>query len=97
MWAYFGVGRLQADVLVGPAAGNSRLRENERDGAMGKTSMSGAQMVIKALVDQGVDVVFGYPGGAVLPIYDALFEQNSLPSMPRKAMPALPARWAWCW
>jgi acetolactate synthase-1/2/3 large subunit len=45
---------------------------------MGKTSMSGAQMVIKALVDQGVDVVFGYPGGAVLPIYDALFEQNSL-------------------
>ncbi|WP_235829945.1 acetolactate synthase 3 large subunit [Algihabitans albus] len=35
-------------------------------------------MVIKALVDQGVEVVFGYPGGAVLPIYDALFQQNSL-------------------
>jgi len=35
-------------------------------------------MVIKALVDQGVDVVFGYPGGAVLPIYDALFKQNQL-------------------
>ena len=35
-------------------------------------------MVIKALVDQGVDVVFGYPGGAVLPIYDALFKQNRL-------------------
>jgi acetolactate synthase-1/2/3 large subunit len=45
---------------------------------MAKTSMSGAQMVIKALVDQGVELVFGYPGGAVLPIYDALFEQNSL-------------------
>jgi acetolactate synthase-1/2/3 large subunit len=41
-------------------------------------SMVGAEMVIKALVDQGVDVVFGYPGGAVLPIYDALFKQNSL-------------------
>jgi acetolactate synthase I/II/III large subunit len=39
---------------------------------------SGADIVIKALVDQGVDVVFGYPGGAVLPIYDALFKQNSL-------------------
>ena len=39
---------------------------------------SGAEMVIKALVDQGVEVVFGYPGGAVLPIYDALFQQNSL-------------------
>jgi thiamine pyrophosphate-dependent acetolactate synthase large subunit-like protein len=40
--------------------------------------MSGAQIIIKALVDQGVDVVFGYPGGAVLPIYDALFKQNEL-------------------
>src|ERR1700749_3699592 len=40
--------------------------------------LSGAEIVIKALVDQGVAVVFGYPGGAVLPIYDALFKQNSL-------------------
>ncbi len=35
-------------------------------------------MVIKALVDQGVEVIFGYPGGAVLPIYDALYQQNAL-------------------
>ena len=34
-------------------------------------SLSGAQVVIKALVEQGVEVVFGYPGGAVLPLYDA--------------------------
>ena len=40
--------------------------------------LSGAEIVIKALVDQGVDVVFGYPGGAVLPIYDALYKQNAL-------------------
>src|SRR5277367_304750 len=40
--------------------------------------LSGAEIVIKALVDQGVEVVFGYPGGAVLPIYDALFKQNAL-------------------
>ncbi|UCH73888.1 MAG: acetolactate synthase 3 large subunit [Rhodospirillales bacterium] len=40
--------------------------------------MSGAEIIIKALVDQGVEVVFGYPGGAVLPIYDALFKQNQL-------------------
>ena len=45
---------------------------------MANGEMTGAEMVIKALVDQGVDVVFGYPGGAVLPIYDALFQQNSL-------------------
>jgi acetolactate synthase-1/2/3 large subunit len=41
-------------------------------------ALSGAKLLIKALVDQGVDVVFGYPGGAVLPIYDALFEQNDI-------------------
>ena len=45
--------------------------------ATGK-QMSGAEMVIQSLIDQGVDVIFGYPGGAVLPIYDALFQQNSI-------------------
>src|ERR1700733_6533326 len=45
---------------------------------MAQERLSGAEMVIKSLVDQGVDVVFGYPGGAVLPVYDALFKQNQL-------------------
>jgi acetolactate synthase-1/2/3 large subunit len=40
------------------------------------TEMTGAQMVIQALADQGVKHIFGYPGGAVLPIYDALFDQQ---------------------
>ena len=40
--------------------------------------MTGADMVIQALVDQGVQHLFGYPGGAVLPIYDALFKQKKL-------------------
>ena len=40
--------------------------------------MTGAQMVVKALKDQGVDTVFGYPGGAVLPIYDEIFQQNDI-------------------
>ena len=40
--------------------------------------MTGAQMVIQALTDQGVEHVFGYPGGAVLPIYDELFHQDKL-------------------
>ena len=40
--------------------------------------MTGAEMVIQALVDQGVEHIFGYPGGAVLPIYDALFQQDRL-------------------
>src|SRR3989304_3619890 len=40
--------------------------------------MSGAEMVIQALADQGVQHLFGYPGGAVLPIYDAIFAQNQV-------------------
>ena len=48
--------------------GRSRCRPDDR----------GAEIVIRALQDQGVDTIFGYPGGAVLPIYDALFQQNSI-------------------
>ncbi len=40
--------------------------------------MTGAKMVVQALIDQGVDTIFGYPGGAVLPIYDEIFQQNSI-------------------
>jgi acetolactate synthase I/II/III large subunit len=40
--------------------------------------MSGAEMVLKALSDQGVEHVFGYPGGAVLPIYDEFFQQEKV-------------------
>ena len=40
--------------------------------------LSGAEVIVKALQDQGVDVVFGYPGGAVLPLYDDLFKTNKL-------------------
>ncbi len=40
--------------------------------------MTGAEIVVQALRDQGVDVVFGYPGGAVLPIYDEIFKQNAI-------------------
>ncbi len=45
---------------------------------MASREMTGSEIVLKALVDQGVDTVFGYPGGAVLPIYDAIFAQNEL-------------------
>jgi acetolactate synthase-1/2/3 large subunit len=40
--------------------------------------MTGAEMVIEALADQGVKHLFGYPGGAVLPIYDAIFQQDKV-------------------
>src|ERR1700704_2236215 len=40
--------------------------------------MTGAEMVMRALADQGVEHLFGYPGGAVLPIYDELFQQEKV-------------------
>ncbi|MEQ9519123.1 MAG: acetolactate synthase 3 large subunit [Parvibaculum sp.] len=45
---------------------------------MSGQQMTGAEIVIRALVDQGVDTIFGYPGGAVLPIYDELFKQENI-------------------
>ena len=46
--------------------------------AVDTTSMNGSQVVLQALVEQGVEVIFGYPGGAVLPIYDAIFQQDRI-------------------
>ncbi|MCB8880329.1 acetolactate synthase 3 large subunit [Acidisoma cellulosilytica] len=43
-----------------------------------ETPAAGAQVLLRALKEQGVEVIFGYPGGAVLPIYDALFQQNAI-------------------
>jgi acetolactate synthase-1/2/3 large subunit len=43
-----------------------------------KREMTGAQMVVQALVDQGVAHIFGYPGGAVLPIYDEIIQQDKI-------------------
>ena len=45
---------------------------------MADRKLTGSEIIIKALVNEGVDTVFGYPGGAVLPIYDAIFQQNQL-------------------
>ena len=50
----------------------------EQNTASTAQTMSGAEIVLRALKDQGVEVIFGYPGGAVLPLYDALFQQNAI-------------------
>ncbi len=44
----------------------------------GRREMTGAEMVVQALIDNGVKHIFGYPGGAVLPIYDELFQQEEV-------------------
>ncbi len=41
-------------------------------------AVTGAEMVVRAIADNGIDTIFGYPGGAVLPIYDALFQQDAV-------------------
>ena len=59
----------------------SETKTKTADAAAPKSSqevMTGAQMVIRALKDQGVTHIFGYPGGAVLPIYDALFQAEGI-------------------
>ena len=53
------------------------LEPNPGHGAM-EELMTGAEIVLKALEDQGVEVVFGYPGGAVLPIYDEIDRNNRI-------------------
>ncbi|MCC3860258.1 acetolactate synthase 3 large subunit [Pseudemcibacter aquimaris] len=45
---------------------------------MSSKALTGAEIIVKALEDLGVDVIFGYPGGAVLPIYDELHEHSKI-------------------
>src|SRR6201986_2425822 len=54
------------------------LQNPEAPIALDAETMTGAEIVVRALVDQGVTTLFGYPGGAVLPIYDALFHEPRL-------------------
>ena len=61
------------------AAADKRKTSDEKVMA-GSTdvTMAGAEILLKTLEDEGVNVIFGYPGGAVLPIYDALFKNNQI-------------------
>ena len=53
-------------------------KETEAGNVFGKKNLTGAEIVIQAMVDNGVNTIFGYPGGAVLPIYDAIFQQKKI-------------------
>ena len=57
--------------LIHPLSEKSETVVTNRD-------LTGAEIVVQALTDLGVEIVFGYPGGAVLPIYDALFHQRRI-------------------
>lgn len=71
--------RLVADEFHGAKPVRESRKEKAeapREGA--GRELLGSEIVIQAMIDNGTDVVFGYPGGAVLPIYDSLFKQNKL-------------------
>ena len=57
-------------------SGSTNLKQAASDNEM--LAMSGAEILLKTLEDEDVEVIFGYPGGAVLPIYDALFKNNKI-------------------
>jgi acetolactate synthase-1/2/3 large subunit len=56
----------------------SSLQPIQKNISQTEEMLTGAQMIMRALVENNVDTIFGYPGGAVLPLYDALFQQNSV-------------------
>ena len=60
--------------MAGPATTQVRLRVGERL----LVELTGAEIFVRCLQDEGVDIIFGYPGGAVLHIYDALYQQNKV-------------------
>ena len=57
------------------AASNAPLGDGGWDNKVG-TSITGSQAVLEALIIEGVDTIFGYPGGAIMPIYDALYDYH---------------------
>jgi acetolactate synthase-1/2/3 large subunit len=69
--------RLNAEEFMATPA-PSRAARNKPAKEPAIREMTGAEIVIQSMLDNDTDVVFGYPGGAVLPVYDALFKQNKL-------------------
>ena len=63
--------------MMAKAASKEMSGATKSASALGR-EMTGAEMVIEVLADQGVKHIFGYPGGAVLPIYDAIFQQKKV-------------------
>ena len=60
------------------AAANFEKKQAQIDGGKQAVMLSGAEMLVQSLTDEGVEYLFGYPGGAVLHIYDALFKQDKI-------------------
>ena len=64
--------------LKSPQTATDQMGSHQTPVSPAPSGASGAEVLLRALREQGVEVIFGYPGGAVLPIYDAIFQQNSI-------------------
>jgi acetolactate synthase-1/2/3 large subunit len=54
-----------------------KTETKEAEATLTATQISGSQAVLEALIQEGVDTIFGYPGGAIMPIYDALYDYSA--------------------
>jgi hypothetical protein len=85
--------RLSAEDFMATTSPRETKR-NDAARAASSRELTGAEIVIQSMLDCGTEVVFGYPGGAVLPVYDALFKQNNMSKVRatrQKVTPAAPA------
>src|SRR5438309_5720776 len=60
-----------------PARRRATAAEAATKHPLAGTTMNGAEMIIQVLADEGVDTIFGYSGGAILPTYDAIFRYHA--------------------
>jgi glyoxylate carboligase len=76
------------------------MKEKESNTPM---RVTGSEAVVLSLINEGTDVMFGYPGGAIMPVYDALYKYqdslsiswcatNRVPRMPHRVMQEYPAK-----
>ena len=65
-------------VIIGSIVNDQANQANATQHPLAGTRMSGADIVVQVLADEGVDTIFGYSGGAILPTYDAVFRYNSI-------------------
>jgi acetolactate synthase-1/2/3 large subunit len=70
--------RLSAEDFMATERRKAPRESQRRETPEDARELTGAEIIIQAMLDNGTEVVFGYPGGAVLPVYDALFKQNKL-------------------
>jgi hypothetical protein len=73
-WAPFYFPKNSTEKAAQEAHPESAMSDKNHD----PNQMTGAAMIVRALVDHGVKHIFGYPGGAVLPIYDEIFQQDQV-------------------